>query len=204
MTRQHNGQSMANGRGHPDELFLAGYLDGTLSAEERRWVESHLDLCGDCRAAVVSVASVVDAHAAAEAARAHRKRRWPAVGGIAAAAVLAAVLLYNPDSSDVIDRVRTVRSGEDLSQVEVVEPADYATVARSATTLTWRSASAPSYTVFVMDTAGTLVWSTQLPDTSVLVPASALRDGRTYFWYADAIADRVVATTSVRRFHTMR
>ena len=39
---------------HPNANSLAGYLDKTISAEERRTVESHIASCGECLKAITA------------------------------------------------------------------------------------------------------------------------------------------------------
>src|SRR4051812_38696200 len=92
--------------GHPDDL-LAGHVDGTLTATERADLQAHLDGCERCRAELALAGQAADAlrglpeieppwglgREAIEESRkvprhTNRARRWTAVAGVAAAAVL--------------------------------------------------------------------------------------------------------------------
>lgn len=98
---------------HPEEL-LAGYVDGTLSAEERAAVESHVAECARCsrettlatgaRSALrslpevpapqdVATRSLEEAIGARHSAVAGGTPRWYRVGGIAAAAAAGLLVL---------------------------------------------------------------------------------------------------------------
>ncbi len=44
---------------HPNANNLAGYLDKTISAEERRTVESHIASCGECLKAITAAHETV-------------------------------------------------------------------------------------------------------------------------------------------------
>jgi hypothetical protein len=163
---------------HIGEATVAAYVDGVLEAGERVRVEEHLGSCAECRLEVASVSRIVST--ARTGGRSATRLFLP----IAAAAGLALAWLgYNAmPGSDPEHRgagVQTVSSPRALSPVGIVD---------SVPAVVWTSTpGAQRYRVRVFDADGTVVWETEVSDTSAVPPSTlALRRGVSYFWKVEA------------------
>lgn len=198
MTANRNGQGMDTRADHPPEETLAAYVDGALTATEKVAVERHLDGCHECMASIAAVARLMES-APLAAARprpaAMIRRAWWAIP-LAAAGI---VLMLTPRNPAVRERVQRE---EDLPPISVVAPLNDATTDVAKTLLAWRSFAGAEYRTYVLDARGAVVWSTVTSDTAAVIPAGILEHDEGYFWYADAVADRIVATTGVQHFQT--
>lgn len=191
---------------HVTENQVAGFLDHTLSPDEQRLVEAHLDACEECRLALVTAFRALDALRSSKERRVRRSLRWWIP--VAAAAGLALILLtprswLRPKTS-VLPPVRAPSvDGERGMRIPVVAPADDSTIATPSVTFTWRSTSADVYRVSLLTDDGRSLWTAETADTSLpLPPAVALPRGRTYFWRVDGIANGLVATSGIHRLQT--
>jgi anti-sigma factor RsiW len=193
---------------HLSESEISGFLDHDLSDAERSSVESHLQVCATCRAAIVEVSRMTDSYLTsvdgplAEAAKRNRwRRRIPAILGAAAAATFAIVV-----AGKRLDRSpsESMRSGPTVAAdsrpvLEVVGPPELVARGDSALAFAWRSANTASYRFAILDDTGNPVFERELSDTVIHLPRASLERGRLYFWRVDAIADGVSATTGARK-----
>jgi hypothetical protein len=117
-------------------------------------------------------------------------------------------LLVRPDGGDDPTPGATRAPGgarplDAAPPIEAVSPADGAAVPGGTPALVWRAVGADAmYLVTVQDTAGTIVWSTAVTDTTATFPrAVPLAAGHRYFWSVDArLADGQATKTEVRSF----
>lgn len=195
---------------HLTDSEIAGFVDGDVTAAERRRVEEHAEACSSCRAALVDVLRAVDSYAGANPAHGRaradtrRRRLLAGIAGLAAAAVVLLVVGLPSAQSPVEQPVRAPLGGESgQSDIQVASPADNDTVPAVGARLTWSSSGADVYSVTIQDDAGTPLWSVQTSDTSLAVPADAgLTAGRLYFWRVDGVTAGITSTTGARVFHT--
>ena len=191
---------------HLKDDVLAAYLDGALSAAERRVAEDHLAECATCRDELVGMSKLV--------ADSARVRRWPRLAGSVAAVAAAAIAfaVVGPwravpgPSTDSGDRMResTPVDGASRRAVAVVTPAEGDTVTPRTLRFAWRPvAPNATYLLKLADTSS-VRWKIDTADTTVALPDSVqLERGRSYTWWVDALtADGRVATTGVRQFRT--
>ena len=177
---------------HISPEMLAGYLDDTLPAEERRQAELHLASCGECRTELTEVRQLQR--------RGFRLSR-PALVTLAAAAVLLIVVAI-PSDTPVPS---TVRSGPRTNPLlEIVSPLASEPVIPPVT-FVWRNAGpGASYSLTLQREDGTVAWTSRTADTSMVVPDSLdLGTGRTWFWFVDALLpDGQSFSTGVQRLRT--
>jgi hypothetical protein len=189
---------------HPSTAQVAAFLDGSLRDTERERVVSHLAECAECRRELVELRGALGA-----ASPTGRRRGIIAAAAIAAG--LAFVLLPQLGQRDRREAppVDAIRVGDDPQGAEAatafaaLAPADGAELPRGTRTLVWRAAAADAmYMVTVQDSAGAVVWSGSMADTSTTIPSTAsLMAGQRYFWSVDArLADGATAGTGVRTF----
>jgi Putative zinc-finger len=187
---------------------LAEFLDGRLSAAERRRVEAHIDICNTCRAELVDVGRAIGQRGADARVATPLSRRWwiPA----AAAAGIMAILLVprlSTRSRATSDETRATRvaDAEGQRRMDLVSPLDDATVRAAQLAFTWHAVPADVYRFSLLTQSGDSVWAKETTDTSVVVPATVgVRAGAAYFWRVDAIANGIVATTGVHRVQVSR
>jgi hypothetical protein len=198
---------------HPAEATLAAYLDGELSVAERTDVEAHLAECASCRAALADTVAILDGadshvenrRAATPVPPTRRRAPWPLVG-LALAASVAGIVILRPSvpSTDVDSRTRDQRVGaadERIRQLAAIAPADGATQLAAHPTFVWASDSVDRYRFALLAEDGATIWSRELSDTALAIPADVTLDhGRSYFWRVDAMSAGIVASTRVRRF----
>ena len=197
---------------HLSEHELAGFLDDDLAPEERQRVIAHLDQCPRCRRELVDMQQVVDAYAPAREPAATPRRepsgkRWPVVagiGGLAAAAVVVAMLAGRPGTSEepLQPRVRGANIpavGESRQRIAVVAPPESATVSARSVAFSWRPTGADVYRFTLLSESGEPIWTHETPDTTLRLPVSVAPARETaYFWRVDAIADGIAATSGIR------
>ena len=184
-----------DGLSHPDPQQLAKYLDDGCTPLERAAIESHGAVCTECRADLIGSYKVLRSSPAAET------RRQLYLVPLAAAAILLVLLLprVRPPGA-TLEREPGV--GTALAPVAATPNGDVSAL----TELTWtRVPGADAYQPTVFDSAGTVLWTVVVTDTSVMVPAS-LREAtaRNYYWTVRARTgwDRWVAS-SLTRFRIM-
>ena len=177
---------------HLEPHQVAAYVDGRLDAQEAARLEAHLAQCDECRNELIEVRRLLPGTA--------RRWRWPAVGALAAAAVLLLVLGRSVDRGDR----STVRGGEGQPAAPaVMSPADGATLPTGTAWFLWRGVrGAAAYRFTLTDERGDQVWSTESADTALALPASVhLQRGHGYYWSVDVLlADGRSATTGFRGF----
>jgi hypothetical protein len=176
---------------HLDPAEVADYVGRTISGDGRRRVERHLADCETCTEEVAAIARL---------ARPTASPRWMPYA--AAAAVLAGLLVFWPrGGSRVPDD--TLRDGGSSVAITVVEPADGAVVAGSAT-LVWRAVPrALAYRVLVTRSDGDSLWAVHTSDTVVNIPEMAGEGSVTRHWYVDALlADGSSVSSGMRSYRT--
>ena len=171
-----------------DELVLADFVDGRLTAEARVPVIAHLLTCARCRGVVKATQSLAAETARVAQAPAHRWRRWSVPVGLAAAAALVLLLVQRSgDEPESGLREPTVTST--IAPVPIV-PAPGASVTR-VDRLIWSSVpGAERYRLRLYDREGSVLWTIESADTSVALPDSvSLRPRVPYFWRVEAQAE---------------
>ena len=168
---------------HPEADDLAAYLDRRLDSSARAEVEAHVAWCDECRAELREVSAILHG----DFVKPRRRRAWigPAVAA-AAAIVLLVAYPRGPSSPDEEPAHRDVPGALDLAPV-LTSPAQDVE-GPDTRILRWtRVERADRYRVTVFDGAGTVVWRTETPDTTVSVPDTAgVIAGTPYLWRVDA------------------
>lgn len=180
---------------HLDARAIAAYLDRALGDAERQRVEAHLVACAECRDEVAEVAGVL--------ASPRRSWRWVPLAGLAAAAVLTLMLVRpgpeQPGGGAVVRGPTSVDVRRPA--VELVGPLVRDATPAGGLTFVWRAVGADAhYRLVVTDERGDTVWTATTADTAQRAPAGGpMRQGRTYFWYVDALLpDGRSAVSAVR------
>ena len=210
---------------HPSENVLAAYLDGGLTARERSETEAHLEGCEACRAALADTVGVLDAAMAeADASDTNdgaRRRRsvtqrsrrnrvaWLVAGAALAASIAGIAVLRLPTSGsrDIESPARDTRPGasdERIQELPTVSPRNEEPGVAIHPTFIWaRKEGADHYNFRLLGEDGASVWSRDVPDTTLVLPADVtLERGRSYFWQVDAMSAGIVASTRTLRFTT--
>jgi hypothetical protein len=193
---------------HLSEAEFAGFLDHELSDAEVSSVESHLEICAGCRAALVDMSRTVhsrltsiDGPLAVAAKRNRWRRRMPAMIGAAAAATFAVVFVSRqiaPTTSESKRRNPAV-AADPQRMLNVFGPPEHVTRGDSPLKFIWQSANTASYRFSIRDETGKPVLERKVSDTVVLVALESIEPGRLYVWRVDAIADGGSATTGARK-----
>ncbi len=181
---------------HLEPHEVVAYLERTLPAPERTRIEAHLAACEDCSNEIAEVWRLWRPGA--------RPARWLPVG-LAAAAVVAAVVLLRP-AGHRPERAAgdLLRGSERGSEVITVAPADSAVV-QGRPVLVWRPvAGATGYRITVSREDGDSLWAGSTGDTTAAIPAGvALARSGTYFWYVDALlSDGQSLSSGLHEFKT--
>lgn len=160
---------------------LAAYLDQTLSASQRAAAEQHLAWCDECRA---ELREVGDALRTYRPARRHLAWIGPAVAAAAVILLVAYPLSQRAIEEDPVHR--DVPAGFD-QRPDLADPAAFPDPS-GASLLRWsRVERADRYRVSIFNEAGSVVWRTETPDTSVTLPPSILEETvGPYLWRVDA------------------
>lgn len=193
----------------PEDLEIAGYVDGRLDASAHERVQQHLDACGHCRsqAGLLARASRPEASAPVAAAVIERARvlvdpaprswrRDSRVWAAAAALVLLVPLLLQ------VGRIGQPAGGESgsptpsetrawtpqASELEVLAPVAGTTVDGSRPSFRWTEVpGTPYYDVRIVTDAGDIVVAERVTGTDWEPPReSGLRPGAEYFLHVDA------------------
>ena len=183
---------------------VASFVDGTLSARQLADVEEHLAICAQCRSEMTAVSSLV---ASAPVAQTRTRRAlMPGVAVLAAAAAFV-FLVATPRHDGVRGRAavterRAPATGSASSTIETLTPGAASIVSRDSLRFAWRRDEASTYRLFITDSAGAQVYSTDTGDTTMIPPRSlAITPGVRYFWYVDALrADGASASSTPSEF----
>ncbi|HEX9093860.1 MAG TPA: zf-HC2 domain-containing protein, partial [Coriobacteriia bacterium] len=141
-----------------DELVVADFVEGRLSAEARAAVVAHLLTCPRCR-------SVVKATAAAPTPSERRWPRWSVPLGLAAAAALVLLLLPRRVDDGSTPGLREPTVTSTIAPVPIA-PAPRASVPR-VDRLIWSSVpGAERYRLRLYDREGSTLWTVETADTS--------------------------------------
>lgn len=171
-----------------DELVVADFVDGRLSADARAPVVTHLLTCTRCRALVKATGRLVAETTVGAQPAARRWRRWSVPLGLAAAAAL--VLLLVPRRGDDGSKPGLRDSTRDTMLMTAGAPvpiAPRASVAR-ANLFVWSSVPRVElYRLQLYDEEGGVLWTLETADTLVTPPGSVKLVPRgTYFWKVEA------------------
>jgi anti-sigma factor RsiW len=165
---------------HLEPEEVVAYVDGAATGDERRWIESHLATCADCRQEVREIVGIVRALPGKTSVR---RRIWlPA----AAAAAIVLILAWPRHRPGVVMRTGEHRQGVVTTTVAPRPLAPVGSVIRGDT-LVWSSVpGADAYAIRLFD-ASNMLWEGQTTDTVATLPASVgLRAGATYYWKVEA------------------
>ena len=186
-----------------DEDRLAALAEGSLDGSARAAAIRHVATCVRCRRVVASVArSLAEPGIAREIAAVEHpgRRRWLRVAlPVAAAAILVVVALPR-----WLDNASSPHRGSPLPSAQTPRPFRPIGTVASARALQWAPPADPRadrYRVTLFDSAGRVLYETQLTDTMVSLPDSVgLSRGRTYLWLVEARIgwDRWAASDLVR------
>lgn len=206
---------------HIDENDIARYVDGRLSDDERRDIESHLAECYRCRNQVAAVHQILENREGQEPAldpevRARAEalgtteengshetkwgRRRPVVVSATVALLLGiGGLLYGQFQEPAPSRLRT---SPDAPALTVQAPADGATVSERPVFKCASVSEALGYRVTLRTPDGTVVWEGDTTAARVHLPADvSLTAGETYLWRAEALrADGTTLQSNARTF----
>ena len=188
---------------HLDPREISAYLDERLTPADKERVQAHLVDCTSCRAEMVELVDLMEAHE-----RKEPRRRWPlAVAGLAAA-VLATLLIGVPalrekaEDRDVLRSPEAAAEREAVRSVEVIAPGPDRPISRGDLVFEWEPVGdEAAYRLTLTDFGGNTVWTEETQETHVIPPADLdLQAGETYLWFVDAVlADGNTATTGVKR-----
>ena len=183
----------------------ASYIDGTLADDARAAVERHLAECDTCREEVAASSRLVATLPAPAA------RRWPWQLLLPlAAGIVVAVMLVRPTSRTSIapSQERSApNDASDGSRITLVAPTPGAAIAPDAPRFSWHSiANSIGYRVVIKDASGAPVWSGDVADTVLVIPAELrLRTGESYVWRVDGQrADGTTASSAEASFRVAR
>lgn len=206
---------------HIDENDIARYVDGRLSDDERRDIESHLAECRRCRNQVAAVHQILEngegqepaldpeVRARAEAlgrmeedeeSNEWQRGRRPMVMAMAVTLLLGvAALLYGQFQEPTPSRLRT---SSDAPALTVQAPADGATVSERPVFKCASVSEALGYRVTLRTPDGTVVWEGDTTAARVHLPADvSLTAGETYLWRAEALrTDGTTLQSNARTF----
>ena len=180
----------------------ASYIDGTLADEARADVERHLAECDACREEVAASSRLV----ATLPAPAVRRLPWRLVLPLAAG-ILVAVVLARPTTRTEVAPAQERGAPSDASLITLVTPAPGAAIAVKAPRFIWHPmTSSIGYRVVIKDASGAPVWSGDVADTVLAIPANVqLRAGESYVWRVDGQrADGTTASSAEASFLVAR
>jgi hypothetical protein len=175
---------------HLSAADVAAFIDRSLPLEVRADAEVHLSGCDRCREELASCARLAGNAPAAPT----RRATWR-LAGLAAAAVIVAIVLRPTtrlDRGAPAERA-SINAG---ARMTIVFPTGV--VARSELRFVWRHDDRSSgYRVILTDSAGAPTWTEDVVDTSAAPPASVrLKPGARYFWRVEALHADGSATKS--------
>jgi hypothetical protein len=185
---------------HLSEEILAAWIDRGLSSEDRARAAAHLVECDECRSLVL------DAGGQDSGAVQPRWIRHAAIGGLAAAAAVA-LLVLTPETARTpadtpLTRTNGVSpAGEDVLRFTALGPPTRSIVRPDTILLRWESlAEGTTYLVTLSNDRGDILLRTETRDTvlSLRGIAATLIPGDTYSWVVDA------RLPNLRSAHTAR
>jgi len=180
----------------------ASYIDGTLTDEARADVERHLAECDTCREEVAASTRLV----ATLPEPARRQLPWRLVLPLAAG-ILVAVVLARPTARTAVAPAQERGAPSDASQIVLVAPAPDATLDGEASRFVWHPiAGSIGYRVVIKDASGAPVWSGDVADTVLAIPAALhLRAAESYVWRVDGQrGDGTTASSAEASFRVER
>lgn len=200
---------------HLSDSEISGFLDRDLSTEERASVETHLESCQSCRAAILEVSRLAESYDPASAdskpaiptAGRRRTRRLQAGLAIAAAAGVAIVWLGSVRSSPRIAAMRgpTIIAPDRRPGIEVISPPEDVLATRNGLRFVWKSVGTGVYQFALLDETGKTVLEREVSDTVLVLPSETrLEPGHLYFWRVDAMADGIAASSEARKLRLRR
>ena len=200
---------------HLSDSEISGFLDRDLSAEERSSVETHLESCRSCRAAILEVSRLAesyqiasaDSEAVIPAASRRRTRRLQAGVAIAAAAALAIVWLGSGRGGTQTASMRgaTTIAADRRPGIDVISPAEDVLASRNGLRFVWKSAGTGLYQFALLDETGKTVVELEVSDTVLVLPSEIrVEPGHLYFWRVDAMADGIAASSEARKLRLGR
>lgn len=165
---------------HLSDDDLAAYWDRRLGGEEQQRVEAHLAWCSECRGLLTTTSAALQRQAAP-------RKRWLVLGPAAAAA--AAIILFVALPQRVADRDDAPAHRDDPAAGRALPtPIEPRGTVEAAKALVWHSVNrADRYRGTMFDSAGVVLWRTEIVDTVAPVPDSVeLSTGATYLWRVEA------------------
>jgi hypothetical protein len=176
---------------HLSAADIAAFIDHSLPLDARADAEIHLSGCDRCREELASCARLTG-----NAPLAQRRRvTWP-MAGLAAAAVIVAIVL-RPTAAR-IDRGASVERASvgAGSRMTIVSPSGLVT--RADLHFVWRRDDQSSgYRVILTDSIGAPAWTDDVVDTSAAPPVTVrLKSGSLYFWRVESLHADGSATQS--------
>jgi len=186
----------------PDELAVAGYVDGGLSIEARESFERHLVGCDECVRLVAFLSRAAGAPAVSQVPRElvqraedlfssgrsrpvlgrPANRRWLAMAaGLLLATTVVLWKAQDQRAPDASSRTRWVESG--TPGPRVLLPIEGSTVPSGPLRIRWSAQpSGLFYEVRVVDGDGDLLWQSRVEGTDVVLPENlGLISGEDYF-----------------------
>ena len=196
---------------HLSAAEITAFVDGEMPPGERVRLTTHLESCAECRDEVGDVVRLLRDAPMPQSQVKRRRIRGPmaaAIGTLLAASVATVILVKGSSTLPESPVVRTTEPAvnhEARATMAAISPDDGAAVSAQRITLTWHSANVGLYHVTLAAPDGASLWSAQTPDTTVVIPDSIeVEAGRVYFWYVDAVADGITASTALRRLRVQR
>ena len=176
---------------HLSAADIAAFIDRSLPLDARADAELHLSGCDRCREELASCARLAGS---APAVPQRRTTWW--VSGLAAAAVIVAIVLQ-PTAARIDRGASAERASVNAgSRMTVVSPTGLVTT--SDLRFVWRRDDRSSgYRVILTDSIGAPVWTEDVVDTSAVPPVPIhLKPGAQYFWRVEALHADGSATQS--------
>jgi len=171
---------------------IAAMIERRLPANRRAAVEAHLAECAECRREFVDASTVVGS----PSPRSTNWMRWVPLVAAAAVVIAAAPLLLHRGASPARDNERSATPA--ATSISTVVPESESRVASDSVTFAWHAVpGVATYTLFVTDSVGTLVFSEKTTDTTIATSTKLhLLAGAPYYWYVDALTSDGSSITS--------
>jgi len=180
---------------------VASYIDGTLTDEARADVERHLAECDSCREDVAASTRLL----ATLPVPAGRRLPWRLLVPLAAG-ILVAVVLVRAPSRTYVAPAQERGAPSDASHIELVAPAPDVPLAATSRFVWHPIAGSIGYRVVIKDASGAPVWSGDVADTVLAIPAALhLRAAESYVWRVDGQrGDGTTASSAEASFRVER
>lgn len=183
---------------HLTTAEIAAFIDRSLPLTERTRAELHLSGCDRCREELAACARL----AASAPSTSRRHVSWRFVG-VAAAAVVIALLARPNLNRDERGSSRERASAAERNRIAIIRPSADAAVRRSDLRFGWLADEHNTgYRVIVTDEKGAPVWTADV-ERSVIVPPDSviLHVGSRYFWRVETLhADGSTAQSPTTAF----